>query len=173
MSFFEDYAVGESVELGRHLFTAEDIVRFASAFDPQPFHVSEEGAARSHFGRLAASGWHTAAVWMRLNVEHRKRRLAEAAERGVRMGRFGPSPGFDEMKWLKPVYVGDVIAFRSTVRDKRDWPSRPGWGLIIQYAEGFNQAGERVFSFIGHVLVERRAPAAAPEAAAVSDASRA
>ncbi len=173
MIYFEDLEVGREVEYGRYEVTREEVLEFARKYDPQPFHLSDEEAAKTHFGRLAASGWHTAAVWMRLNVEHRKRRLAEAAERGQRIGRIGPSPGFDELKWLKPVYAGDVISFRTTVKDKRDWPSRPGWGLISQYAEGFNQAGERVFSFIGHVLVERRAPAAAPEAAAVSDASRA
>ena len=166
MSYFEDYVVGESTELGRHLFTAEDIIRFASAFDPQPFHVDAEAAAKSHFGRLVASGWHTGAVMMRLLVEHRRRRLDEAAARNEPVGRIGPSPGFEDLRWLKPVYAGDVISFRSTVVSKRDWPKRPGWGLLSHLNEGFNQDGERVFAVTGHVLVERRAPVASPEPAA-------
>ena len=166
MSFFEDYEIGRVTEFGRHQFTADEIVRFASASDPQPFHVSEEAAAKSHFGRLLASGWHTGAVMMRLLVEHRRRRLAEAAERGEPVGRIGPSPGFEDLRWVRPIYAGDVISYRSTVLDKRDWPKRPGWGLVSHRNEGFNQDGELVFAMTGHVLVERRAPVAAPEPAA-------
>ncbi len=73
MKFWEDIAVGERAELGRHTFTADDIKAFARRFDPQPFHLDEAAAARSHFGALCASGWHTASVWMRLMVEHQRR----------------------------------------------------------------------------------------------------
>ena len=73
MKFWEDIAVGERAELGRHTFTAEDIKAFARRFDPQPFHLDEAAAARSHFGALCASGWHTASMWMRLMVEYQNR----------------------------------------------------------------------------------------------------
>ena len=89
MKFFEDIAVGERIELGRHIFTADAIKAFARRFDPQPFHLDEAAAARSHFGALVASGWHTAAIWMRLMVEHQRRedeamRGARRAGRGAR-----------------------------------------------------------------------------------------
>ena len=164
MNFFEDYEIGHVTEIGSHRFTADDIVRFASAFDPQPFHVSEEAAANSHFGRLVASGWHTGAVMMRLLVAHRRRRLAEAEARREPVGRIGPSPGFEDLRWVRPVYAGDVISYRSTVLAKRDWPKRPGWGLLSHRNEGFNQKGELVFAVTGHVLVERRT-VTAPEPA--------
>ena len=172
MTFFEDYEIGQVTELGSHRFTAEDIVRFASAFDPQPFHVDEDAAANSHFGGLVASGWHTGAVMMRLLVEHRRRRLAEAVARNEPVGRIGPSPGFEDLRWVRPVRAGDVIGYRSTVLAKRDWPKRPGWGLLSHRNEGFNQDGELVFAMTGHVLVERRAPVAAAEPA-VTDAAEA
>jgi acyl dehydratase len=81
MKFFEDIRVGETVEIGNHIFTAEDIKTFAQRFDPQPFHVDDEAAARSHFGRLCASGWHTACVWMRLLIDRRRRRRRTAGAR--------------------------------------------------------------------------------------------
>jgi acyl dehydratase len=84
MKFFEDIRVGETVEIGSHVFTAEDIKTFAQRFDPQPFHVDDEAAARSHFGRLCASGWHTACVWMRLLIDRRRREDDE--RRGARRG---------------------------------------------------------------------------------------
>ncbi len=108
MMFFEDIVVGERDEIGAHTFTAEEIKRFARAFDPQPFHLDEAAAEESHFGRLCASGWHTLAVWMKLNVRHLQRRARASARRpACRLARLGPSPGFDELKWLKPVYAGD------------------------------------------------------------------
>jgi acyl dehydratase len=160
MMFFEDIAVGEVADLGAHTFTVEEIKRFASAFDPQPFHMDEAAAEASHFGKLCASGWHTLAVWMRLNV----RRLQESAQEAAsdaRAARVGPSPGFDHLKWLKPVYAGDRISYATEVIAKRESRSRPGWGLVSMRSIGRNQAGDDVVSFVGHVFVERRE--AAPE----------
>ena len=94
MKFFEDIRVGETVEIGSHVFTAEDIKTFAQRFDPQPFHVDDEAAARSHFGRLCASGWHTACVWMRLLIDIRRREDDERRARGEAVAQLGPSPGF-------------------------------------------------------------------------------
>lgn len=154
--FFEDLAVGQASELGSHRFEAGDIVRFARAFDPQRFHVDEAAARESLFGGLCASGWHTAAVWMRLMVERRQAAQAAARAQGLPPARLGPSPGFKDLKWLKPVYAGDVITYRSTVADKRASASRPGWGLVFNDNTGHNQHGEPVFAFRGCVFWERR-----------------
>jgi acyl dehydratase len=162
MMFFEEIVVGEVAEIGAHTFTAEEIKRFASAFDPQPFHMDEGAAEASHFGRLVASGWHTLATWMKLNVRHMQELARERAASGLAQARLGPSPGFDELKWLKPVYVGDRISFETEVIGKRASRSRPGWGLVSMRSIGRNQAGEDVISFIGHVFVESR-DKAAPE----------
>jgi acyl dehydratase len=156
MRFFEDIATGERVRLGAHLFTAEEIKRFAGAFDPQPFHTDEREAEKSHFGRLCASGWHTLAVWMKLNVREMQRLDGELAARGAPIARLGPSPGFDELKWLKPVYAGDTISFETEVIAVKTSRSRPGWGLVSIRNSGRNQTGEEVVSFIGHVFVEKR-----------------
>ncbi len=156
MRFFEDIALGERRRIGSHLFTAEEIKRFARAFDPQPFHTDETEAEKSHFGRLCASGWHTLAIWMKLNVREMQR---QERERGAAHGpaaRLGPSPGFDELKWLKPVYAGDTIGFESEVVAKKASRSKPDWGLVTIRNIGLNQHGETAISFIGHVFVERR-----------------
>jgi acyl dehydratase len=157
MKFFEDMAVGERAELGSHTFTAEDIKSFARKYDPQPFHVDEEAAARSPFGALCASGWHSAAIWMRLMVEHQVRDDTALRQRGEAVAAFGPSPGFRELKWLKPVYAGDTISYATEIVDKRNSNSRPSWGLMSIRNTGVNQKGEPVISFISVAFVERRA----------------
>ena len=156
MDFFEDIRIGAREEIGAHSFTAEAIKRFARAFDPQPFHLDEAAAEKSHFGRLCASGWHTQAVWMKLNVRHWQERVAERETAGLPIARIGPSPGFEALKWLKPVYVGDTISFVNEVTAKKVSRSRPLWGLVTFQMRGRNQAGEEVISFVGHVFVERR-----------------
>jgi acyl dehydratase len=161
MKYLDDIAVGDRMELGSHTFTAEDIKRFAAQYDPQPFHMDEAAAARSHFGALCASGWHTIAVWMRLRVLFARKDDAERTARGEAIAKFGPSPGFRELKWLKPVYVDDTITYASEIIEKRVSQSRPGWGLIFARNTGTNQKGELVMSFIGSGFVERR-PGAAP-----------
>jgi acyl dehydratase len=159
MKYFDDIEVGERAELGQHTFTAADIKSFATRFDPQAFHVDEEAAARSHFGALCASGWHTAAVWMRLMVDHQRRDDAARRERREPVAKLGPSPGFRELKWLKPVYVNDTINYSMEIIEARPSNSRPGWGLITLRNTGINQNGETVISFVSVAFVERR-PAA-------------
>ena len=156
MKFFEDIPVGERSRIGSHSFTVEAIKRCAGAFDPQPFHVDEAAAEKSHFGRLCASGWHTLAVWMRLNIRDMQRNGEEREAAGTPTARMGPSPGFDALQWLRPVYAGDTISFEHEVLSKKASRSRPEWGLISFRNIGRNQAGEDVISFIGHVFVERR-----------------
>jgi acyl dehydratase len=156
MKYFEDIQVGEQRELGRHTFTAPEIKSFAERFDPQPFHLDEQAAARSHFGGLVASGWHTGSVCIRFIVEDRLREEEAMRARGEPIGRTGPSPGFRDLKWPKPVYAGDTITFRSEVVEMRAVQSRPGKGLVFVLNSGSNQAGELVFSFISSVFVDRR-----------------
>jgi acyl dehydratase len=156
MSFMEDIPLGVRREIGRYTFTAAEIKRFAQLYDPQLFHVDEEAAARSHFGKLCASGWHTAAICMRFLVENRRRMIAEEEARGEPIAKWGPSPGFRELKWLKPVYVGDTITYATEPVETRASKSRPGWGLLFSLNTGDNQHGERVYSLIGSAFVQRR-----------------
>ena len=156
MKYFEDIQAGEIFALGRHTFTAEDIKAFAQRFDPQPFHLDEAAAQESHFGALCASGWHTAVTWMRLMVAYRRRTAEEARARGEPVARVGPALGFRELKWLKPVYVGDTIEYQSEVIETRVSNSRPDVGLMSIRASGINQNGEPVLSFISTAFVERR-----------------
>lgn len=153
---FENMVIGTVSELGTYTFEPEAIIRFAKAFDPQAFHVDPEAAKRSHFGAHCASGWHTAAAWMKRLVEHRTRLRDSAVARGETPARFGPSPGFRDLRWLKPVYAGDTLTFRTTVIDKRPSASRPEWGLVFNRNTGHNQHGELVYEFFGGGFVERR-----------------
>ena len=162
--FFNDLIVGTTRDLGACTFTPDAIVGFASQFDPQPFHTDPEAARRSHFGGLCASGWHTAAVWMKLMIAHRRAADEQARAAGLRPAALGPSPGFRDLRWLKPVYAGDTIRYCSTLVRKRPSASRPGWGLAFLHNTGENQHGERVFAFEGVVLWERRGGALSPRA---------
>jgi len=156
MRFFEDMHVGERTELGSHTFTADEIKAFARKFDPQRFHIDEEAAKASHFGRLCASGWHTTAVYMRLFVEFERSEADKARARGETPARDGPSPGIRDLRWLKPVYAGDTISFAREVTELRDTTRQPGWGLMVALNTGTNQHGELVFSFVGAKFAERR-----------------
>ncbi len=161
MAWFEDIEIGTVIELGSHTFTSDDIVRFAEKYDPQPFHTDPEGAKDSHFGGLVAAGWHIAAVWMKLMIEARKRAPTEAdkpAPDGRAAPQGGPSPGFFDLKWIKPVRADDTISYRSTTLEKVDLKSRPNQGIVRNLNEGFNQKGELVFSFVGQGLIERHTP---------------
>jgi acyl dehydratase len=156
MKFFEDIHVGETSAIGRHTFTAEDIKAFAARFDPQPFHLDEAAAARSHFGRLCASGLHTACTWMRLLIDFHRREDEERRARGEAVAQLGPSPGFRDLEWPRPVYVGDTVSYGTEVIEIRPLNSRPGWGMIFVRNTGVNQHGEPVISFISSAFVERR-----------------
>lgn len=153
---FEDIAIGEELVLGSHTFTADEIISFAKKFDPQPFHLSEEAAAKSQFGRLCASGWHTAAVFMRLSVDKAKALREAALQRGEAVAARGPSPGFEDLRWLRPVYAGDTITYTQMTCEKIESRSRPRWGIVRSENRGFNQNGEQVFFFRSAVFVERR-----------------
>ena len=160
MKFFEDLKIGDRFDVGRHTFTADDIKAFALRFDPQLFHVDEEAARKSHFGALCASGWHTASIWMRLMIEHNRREDDELRARGEPAAVFGPSPGFRDLKWLKPVYVGDTVTYVTEIVDLRPSKSRPEWGIMAIRNAGNNQRGEPVISFVSTSFVQRRRPSA-------------
>ena len=156
MKYLEDIALGETYALGRYTFGADDIKAFAGRFDPQLFHLDETAAEASHFGALCASGWHTAAVWMRLMVEYRRRVVEQAHARGEPVASMGPALGFRELRWLKPVYAGDTVNYASEVVEARASNSRPGFGLLTIRSTGVNQNGEAVISFLSTTFVERR-----------------
>ncbi len=156
MSYFEDMTVGERIELGSHNFTADEIKAFARRYDPQLFHLDEAAAARSHFGALCASGWHTAAIAMRLLVDSHQREAEARRERGEPAVQYGVSPGVRDIRWSKPVYVDDTISYASEIVELRAVASRPGWGLAAARSTGTNQHGELVYSAVGAVFVQRR-----------------
>jgi len=157
MTYFEDLRVGAHTEVGSHTFTADEIKAFAREFDPQPFHLDEEAAARSHFGALCASGWHTAAVCLRHVVLARQRQQAELRQPGEPVARTGPSPGLRDLKWPRPVYVGDTIAFAQEIVELRPVASRSDVGLRVARHTGTNQRGELVYSVLSSTFIERRA----------------
>jgi acyl dehydratase len=156
MRFFEDMQVGQRREVGSFTFTAEGIKIFAAQFDPQPFHLDEAAGRNSLFGGLAASGWHVASVCMKLMVADGQRLAREAALRGEQVAVWGPSPGFRELRWIKPVLAGDSISFGGEVESRRTSDSRPEWGILQIRNSGTNQRGELAFSFLATAFVPRR-----------------
>jgi acyl dehydratase len=156
LAYFDDLTVGETNEIGSYHFTSENIIRFAKAFDPQPFHIDPQAAAKSHFGALCASGWHTGAACMRKLIDRRTALRQAMIAKGLTPPAMGSSPGFKDLVWHRPVYAGDTISFASTLVSKRPSASRPRWGLIFSRNSGTNQKGELVYSFVGSVFMERR-----------------
>lgn len=156
MRFFEDLQVGQRRELGSFTFTAADIKRFATQFDPQRFHLDEEEGRKSLFGGLAASGWHVGSVCMKLIVADNQRLVEIARSRGEPIAVGGPSPGFRDLRWLKPVLAGDTISFSSEIESLRVSASRREWGILQARNTGSNQRGEVVFSVLASAFVPRR-----------------
>jgi acyl dehydratase len=146
---WEDLQVGSTMDLGSLSPTAEEIIAFASQFDPQPFHLSEEGGKASLFGGLCASGWHTCAMAMRLMVTNF---LSDSSSLG--------SPGMENLKWLKPVYPGDVLRLEQHIIESRPMSSRPDVGLIRSQWTMFNQHGDKVLQMEGYGMFRRREAAA-------------
>ena len=143
--FWEDFPVGQVREFGRHEVTREAVLAFARDFDPQPFHLDDAAAEASLFGRLAASGWHTCAMTMRMLCEGY---LLESAALG--------SPGVEKLSWLKPVYPGDVLHVRLEVVEARPMASRPTVGLVRSRTTVLNQADEPVLTMEGVGMFRRR-----------------
>lgn len=156
MPYFEDITIGNRRELGSFTFLADDIKKFAAKFDPQPFHLDEEAGRKSVFGGLAASGWHVSAIFMKLTVAHFKREAEAALARGEKPVAAGPSPGFDDLRWIRPVLAGDTLTYVSEISSLRALESRPQWGLVGFHNSATNQRGELVFSFEGKAFAPRR-----------------
>ena len=127
--YFEDLEDGSTASFGRYEDTREEVLEFAAKYDPQPFHLSDEFAATTHFGRISASGWHTCAMVMRMMVDN----LNERKQAGL------GSPGLDELRWLKPVYPGDTLRVETEVLDKTPSRSRPEMGSFRSAARVYNQ----------------------------------
>jgi acyl dehydratase len=154
MNAYERIAIGDTHVFGKKTFTADSIRRFAEKYDPQAFHLDEEAARGSIFGRLCASGWHTASAMMRLLVDYFDGVEARARAAGEPFLVSGPSPGFDDLRWPHPVYAGDTVTYTARIVAKRPSRSRPGWGLLSMTTTGVNQDGRQVFAVTTHVFVE-------------------
>lgn len=145
MIWWEDFKIGETVEMGRHTFSEGDIIEFGRSFDPQPFHIDPAAAADSFFGGLIASGWHTCSIGMRLMVESY---ISKTRSLG--------SPGLDSVRWLKPVRPGDTLVYTRTTLETRASASRKDAGLVKTRWEAVNQNGEPVLAMEGWGLFGRR-----------------
>ncbi len=139
--YFEDYTVGEVAEFGDHAVTEEEIIRFARAYDPQPFHTDPEAAKASHFGGLIASGWMTGSIVMRLYCDH-------FIPPHSAMG----SPGIDKLQWLRPVRPGDRLRARATILATVRSRSKPDRGVVTILQEAVNQDGATVMSYEGKAM---------------------
>jgi len=146
--YFEDFTPGRIMEFGGRTVSEAEIVAFARDYDPQSFHVDAAAAGRSPYGGLIASGWHTAALMMRMFCDHV---LLDAASLG--------SPGMDELRWPKPVRPGDTLRVRIRVLEARPSQSRPEMGIVKSETEVLNQKDEVVMRMLGTGLYGRR-PAA-------------
>jgi acyl dehydratase len=153
--YFEDFAAGSVAQYGPRTVTREEIVEFAAEFDPQPMHLDEEAARASMLGGLAASGWHTCALLMRMICDWF---ILDSASMGA--------PGVDEVKWLKPVRAGDALSIRRTVLDTRVSNSRPEMGFVKFLYELINQDGEVAMTLVTPAMLRLRAPAQAQAQAA-------
>jgi acyl dehydratase len=146
MQYFEDLEVGAETYFGSYEVTREEVLEFAAKYDPQPFHLSDEAAAKTHFGRIAASGWHTCAMTMAVIARH----VVDHRQAGL------GSPGIDELRWRRPVYPGDTLHVRSTIVEKTPSRSKPHMGSFRSAMTVTNQDDQPVMTFTSIVLIRRR-----------------
>ena len=146
MLYLEDMKTGQKASFGNYRVTRDEVIDFASKYDPQPFHLDDDAAAKTHFGRLSASGWHTAAMTMSMLVEN----LKNSKQAGL------GSPGLDELRWLKPVYPGDTLRVETELTDVRPSRSRPEMGSIHSLVTVFNQDDVPVMTMKSIGLVATR-----------------
>jgi len=152
MRYFEDLEIGAETDFGSYDVTREEVLEFAHKYDPQPFHLSDEEAAKTHFGRISASGWHTCAMTMAVIARY----VVEGGQAGL------GSPGIDELRWLKPVYPGDTLHVRGKIVDMTPSRSRPDMGSFRTMTIVTNQDGVPVMRFTSIVLIRRRPEAEEP-----------
>ena len=148
MIYYEDLEIGAKQSFGRYDVTRDEVIEFAKKYDPQAFHLDDDAAAKTHFGRLSASGWHTCAMTMAMMVENMK---------NVKQAGLG-SPGVDQLMWKKPVYPGDTLRVESEVIEKRRSKSRPEMGIFKSRAKVFNQNDEVVLEMTSNGLIAVRDP---------------
>jgi acyl dehydratase len=144
--YFEDIVVGSKAAFGSYAVTRKEVIEFAQQYDPQPFHLDDEAASQTHFGRLSASGWHTCAMTMAMLVGN----LNATKQAGL------GSPGVDELRWLKPVYPGDTLRCETEVIEKTQSRSRPEMGSFRSKLVVFNQHDEIVMRFMSIGLIRVR-----------------
>ncbi|KCZ82699.1 MaoC domain-containing protein [Hyphomonas adhaerens MHS-3] len=155
MRYYEDLVIGTLTKSElTYEVTREEVIDFAGKYDPQPFHLDDDAAAKTHFGRLSASGWHTAAMVMRMMVEGWSTQEPTAS-----LG----SPGVDELRWRKPVYPGDTLRVESKLIGKRRMKSRPDMGLTKTEQTVYNQDNEIVMTMVSNGLVQVRDPESSAE----------
>ena len=148
MKFYEDIEVGSKSSFGRYEVTREEVMDFASKYDPQPFHLDDDAAAQTHFGRLSASGWHTCSMTMAMMVDNMK------GEKSAGLG----SPGVDSLRWIKPVYPGDTLRCETEIIEKRRSASRPEMGIFKSRIRTFNQDDVMVLEMVSNGLIRTRDP---------------
>ena len=146
MEYFEDVVVGKVARFGNKQVTREEVIDFAGKYDPQPFHLDDDAAAQTYFGRLSASGWHTGAMAMRMMVDY----MREHQRAGL------GSPGLDELRWLKPVYPGDTLRCEMEVTEKRRSAKRPEMGILQTALTVFNQHDDPVMTMRSAGLIRVR-----------------
>lgn len=146
MLYYEDIEVGVVRRFGNKQVTREEVIDFAGKYDPQPFHLDDEAAANTHFGRLSASGWHTGSMAMRMMVDNMK----EHEQAGL------GSPGIEDLRWLTPVYPGDTLRCETEVMEKRRSASRPEMGLFKSKLTVFNQHDAPVMTMVSTGLIRVR-----------------
>lgn len=144
--YFEDLVPGTHASFGRYEVTREEVIEFATKYDPQPFHLSDEAAAKTYFGRISASGWHSCAMVMRMLVDN----ITERKQAGL------GSPGLDELRWLKPVYPGDVLRLETELLSKQQSRSRPEMGSFKSAVRVFNQDDLLVMTMQSIGLIQLR-----------------
>jgi len=152
MRMAEIYSIGQKIEIGSYTFDAERIIDFATQFDPQFFHIDPKAAKESLFGGLCASGWHSCSAWMKTFVAFWSAETARLQLQGLSAPKLGPSPGFKNLQWLRPVFAGDTVRYSVTLLSSRELTSREGWILNTILCEGENQDGVPVIRFESSVL---------------------
>jgi len=146
MLYFEDIVVGKKSSFGHYEVTREEVLDFAQKYDPQPFHLDDDAAAQTHFGRVSASGWHTCAMTMRMLVEN----MLATKQAGL------GSPGIDEIRWLKPVFPGDTLRVESEILSKKQSQSKPEMGSMRGQTKVLNQNDEVVMTLVSIGLIRVR-----------------
>ena len=144
--YYEDIEIGSRQSFGAYEVTRDEVLQFARNYDPQAFHLDDDAAAQTHFGRISASGWHTCAMTMRMMVDN----MANNRQAGL------GSPGVDQLRWIKPVYPGDTLRVETEILEKRRSASRPEMGIFKSRGTTFNQHDEPVLSMVSNGLIRTR-----------------